>query len=103
MHLTETNLEYDGSITIDKELMEMADIWPYERVQVLNYVNGNRLETYVIPGERSSGLCCLNGPAALKGKVGDRITVISYTLSNKPVKPTIIATDSKNKFKKRLS
>lgn len=76
--VTEANLQYVGSITIDEDLMEAADILENEKVQVVNINNGERLETYVIKGERGSGSVCLNGPAARKAAVGDVIIIISY-------------------------
>lgn len=76
--VTEANLHYMGSITLDPELMEAADILAHERVQVLDVDNGARLETYAIPGTRGSGEVCLNGPAARCVQVGDTIIVISY-------------------------
>lgn len=78
MKVTEANLHYEGSITIDQELLDKAGILPYEKVQVLNITNGSRLETYTIPGERGSRVCCLNGAAARLTQVGDRIIVIAY-------------------------
>jgi len=76
--VTEANLHYIGSITIDAGLMEQAGLMPYERVQVLNVCNSSRLETYVIPGECGSGVICLNGPAAYHARPGDLVIVISY-------------------------
>jgi aspartate 1-decarboxylase len=78
MKVTEANLHYEGSITIDQDLLDEAGILPYEKVQVLNITNGSRLETYTISGERGSRVCCLNGAAARLTQVGDRIIVISY-------------------------
>lgn len=76
--ITEANLNYVGSITIDEDLIEAANIIENEKVQVVNVNNGERLETYVIKGKRGSGICCLNGPAARKGMVGDLVVIISY-------------------------
>ena len=76
--LTATDLEYEGSITLDRSLMDAADLRPWEKVQVLNLSNGERLETYVIEGPRGSGEVQLNGPAARLGVPGDRIIVVSY-------------------------
>lgn len=76
--VTEANLQYVGSITIDEDLMEASNIIENEKVQVVNINNGERLETYVIKGERGSGEICLNGPAARKATVGDVIIIISY-------------------------
>src|SRR5699024_2851543 len=78
MKVTEANLHYEGSITIDADLLDEAGILPYEKVQVVNITNGARLETYTIPGEAGSRVCCLNGAAARKTQVGDRIIVIAY-------------------------
>lgn len=78
MVVTEANLMYEGSITIDQDLLDQAQLLPYEKVQVLNITNGQRLETYTIPGERGSRVCCLNGAAARLNQIGDRIIVIAY-------------------------
>ena len=76
--VTEANLNYEGSITIDQELMEAADILPYEQVHVLDVDNGARLVTYAIEGERGSGVICINGAAARLVSEGDRVIIISY-------------------------
>jgi len=76
--VTEANLNYIGSITIDRDLMDAANIIANEKVQVVNVNNGSRIETYVIEGGRGTAVCCLNGPAARHGQVGDIIIVISY-------------------------
>lgn len=76
--VTDANLQYVGSITIDEDLMEAADIIENEKVQVLNLSNGERLETYVIKGKRGSGEICMNGPAARKAVVGDVVIILSY-------------------------
>lgn len=78
--VTEANLQYVGSITIDEALMEAANMIEYEKVQVVNVDNGARLETYIIKGKRNSGVICLNGPAARLVAVGDIIIIISYGL-----------------------
>ena len=92
--ITEANLHYIGSITIDEDLMEAANIIENEKVQVLNIDNGERLETYVIRGTRGSGMICMNGPAARKISVGDTVIVISYASMDfeaaKKYKPVII-------------
>ncbi len=92
--VTEANLDYVGSITIDEDLMDAANIIEYEKVHVVNLNNGERLETYVIKGERGSGSIGMNGPAARKVMVGDVIIIISYALLDfneaKTHKPTII-------------
>jgi len=78
--VTEANLQYIGSVTIDTELMEAADILPNEKVQIVNNNNGARFETYVIPGARNSGTICLNGSAARQVQVGDQVIIISYAV-----------------------
>ena len=78
--VTEANLQYVGSVTIDTELMEAADILPNEKVQIVNNNNGARFETYVIPGARKSGTICLNGSAARQVQVGDQVIIISYAV-----------------------
>lgn len=76
--VTEANLHYVGSLTVDAALMEAADLAPHEQVQIVNVTNGERLVTYVIPGERGSGVICLNGAAARRAQVGDTVIIISY-------------------------
>ena len=78
--VTEANLKYVGSVTIDEDLMDAANIIQNEKVQIVNVNNGERFETYVIKGKRNSGVLCLNGPAARKVQVGDVVIVISYAL-----------------------
>jgi len=101
--ITETNLHYPGSITIDEELLVAADIMPNERVQIVNLNNGSRVETYVMPGERGSGKICLNGAAARWGQEGDLVIIISYCLMTdeevKNYQPKIITVDEGNKLK----
>jgi aspartate 1-decarboxylase len=98
--ITEANLYYEGSFTIDEDLMDEADFLPYEKVAVVNINNGERFETYVIPGKRGSRVFCLNGAAARKGTVGDDVIIISYMNLEpeelKDYKPTIILVDSNN-------
>lgn len=99
--ITEANLNYVGSITIDEDLMEAANLIENEKVQVVNVNNGERLETYVIRGKRSSGICCLNGPAARRGMAGDIVVIISYALMDfetaKTFKPWIVFPKEGNK------
>lgn len=101
--VTEANLSYVGSITIDEALMEEAHLIENEKVQVLNANNGERLETYVIKGERDSGVICLNGPAARKASVGDVVVIISYCAMDfeeaKHFKPWILFPDENNRIK----
>ena len=78
LRVTEANLYYEGSITVDRELLDTAGLLPYEKVQVVNVNNGNRLQTYTIPGESGERTVCLNGPAARLAEVGDEVIVIAY-------------------------
>ena len=102
--VTQAELFYEGSITIDKNLLEAANIIPYERVQVLNFNNGSRLDTYTIEGSAGSGTICLNGPAARLGTVGDEVIIISYTQMSdedaKKHKPRVVLVDKQNKITK---
>ncbi len=92
--VTDAKLNYVGSITIDEDLMEAADIYTNEKVQIVNNNNGERLETYVIPGPRGSGVICLNGAAARLVQPGDKIIIITYALLDskeaKSFKPTVV-------------
>ncbi|BDS14319.1 aspartate 1-decarboxylase [Aureispira anguillae] len=98
--VTEANLNYVGSITIDEDLMEASNIMEGERVQIVNNNNGERLETYVIKGERGSGVICLNGAAARKCEVGDIVIIIAYAFMSpeeiKGFEPTIIFPNAQN-------
>ena len=100
--ITEANLNYVGSLTLDESLMDAANMIEYEKIQVVNVNNGERLETYVIRGKRGSGICCLNGPAARKGMVGDVVVVISYATMDfenaKSFKPWIVFPKEGNKI-----
>jgi len=101
--ITDAQLHYVGSITLDETLMKAANLIENEKVHVLNINNGERLETYVIKGEKDSGVVCLNGPAARKAVVGDTVVVISYAIMDfeeaKTFKPQIIFPNEKNKLK----
>lgn len=100
--ITQAELHYVGSITIDEVLMEAANLIEGEKVQVVNISNGERLETYVIRGERNSGTICLNGPAARKAQVGDLVIILSYASLDfeeaKTFKPWIIFPDPDNRL-----
>jgi len=104
--ITEACLHYIGSITIDEDLLEASGIIENQRVQVVNVTNGERLETYVIVGERGSGVICLNGAAARRCQVGDKVIVIAYGLFNeeeiKSLKPRIVFVDERNKITRVL-
>jgi aspartate 1-decarboxylase len=96
--VTEANLEYIGSITIDEDLMEKIDLWEGQKVLVVSNTSGSRLETYVIKGERGSGTICMNGAAAHLIKKGEEIIIIGFIFSEKPVEPKCILVDKKNNF-----
>ncbi|MES2796342.1 MAG: aspartate 1-decarboxylase [Bacteroidota bacterium] len=100
--ITQAELNYVGSVTIDEELMEAANLIENEKVQIVNNNNGERFETYVIPGERHSGTVCLNGAAARRAEVGDIVIIISYGVMTqeeaKTYKPKLIFPDSNNKL-----
>jgi aspartate 1-decarboxylase len=78
IHVTEARLDYVGSLTVDRDLMDAAGLYEHEKILCADVENGNRFETYVIPGQRGSGVCCLNGAAAHMGKVGDRLIVMAF-------------------------
>lgn len=103
--VTDSNLEYEGSLTIDPVLIEAAGMLPYEQVSVSNLNNGERFETYVIPGKRGAGEMVLNGPTARKGVKGDRIIVFCYESFSeeelKTYKPRIVLVDNNNQVKEK--
>jgi aspartate 1-decarboxylase len=100
--ITEANLNYVGSLTLDEDLMEAANLIEHEKVQIVNVNNGERIETYLIKGKRGSGVCCLNGPAARRGAAGDVVIIIAYcTLSfeeAKQFKPWLVFPKDGNKL-----
>ncbi len=101
--VTDSNLHYEGSITIDEKLMEMADIVPYEQVDIYNVTSGERFHTYAIKGEKDSGVICINGAAAHKAKKGDIIIIVTYAdFEEKELesfKPKKVYADELNKVK----
>ena len=103
--ITEADLNYEGSITIDSRLMEAADLLPFERIMVYNISNGSRFDTYVIEGERGSGSICLNGAAARKGSPGDLIIIAFYAVYSKDeiarCKSIVVWVQAKMMFKHR--
>ena len=100
--VTEANLHYVGSITIDAAVLEAANMIENEKVQILNINNGERFDTYIIEGERNSGVICLNGPAARKVQVGDVVIVVSYCTMDfevaKKYKPVVVHPDENNRL-----
>ena len=105
--ITESNLHYEGSMTIDQDLMEAADIIPYEQIQVYNIANGERFATYALEGPRGSGVICLNGAAARKGAVGDLIIITTYaTYEGAELElhqPKVVMVDRHNRLKNTTS
>ena len=101
--VTDSNLDYQGSVTIDEGLLEKAGIIPYEQVDIYNITNGERFTTYAIVGPRSSGVICVNGAAAHKAKRGDLVIIVSYgTFEDKELKgfePKVVFVDEKNRMK----
>lgn len=100
--ITEANLNYVGSLTLDEDLMDAANMIEHEKITVVNANNGERLETYLIKGERGSGVCCLNGPAARRGLAGDVVIIISYASMDfetaKSFKPWIVFPKENNRL-----
>jgi aspartate 1-decarboxylase len=96
--VTEADVAYVGSITIDEELMEKAELWPGQKVLVVSNTSGVRLETYVIPGARDSGLIGMNGAAAHLIGVGEEIIIMGFELSEQPVTPRMILVNGENEF-----
>ncbi|HEY0234317.1 MAG TPA: aspartate 1-decarboxylase [Afipia sp.] len=101
--VTEANLAYIGSITIDKELIERAGLWVGERVLVVSNTSGARLETYVIEGPRHSGAICMNGAAAHLIKQGDQVIIMGFELVQAPIEPKVILVDANNRFARDLT
>lgn len=103
--ITEANLYYEGSVTLDMDLVDAADLVAYERVQVVNINNGSRLESYILPGERGSGVLALNGAAARQGQVGDRVILISYAHYEESEidghEPRVVFVDENNRILER--
>ncbi|MEI6831334.1 MAG: aspartate 1-decarboxylase [Candidatus Omnitrophota bacterium] len=101
--VTDANLYYEGSITIDALLIQAADILEYEKVEVLNLNNGQRIETYVIKGKPGSGVVCLNGPAARGACPGDQVIIVSYVSLldkvAKKIKPKVVKVNARNQLK----
>lgn len=100
--VTEANLAYIGSITIDKDLMERVGLWVGEKVLVVSNTSGARLETYTIEGKPGSGTICMNGAAAHLIKAGEEIIVMGFELADQPLVPSIILVDKNNRFVRNL-
>ena len=100
--VTSANLDYIGSITIDRDLLDKVDLWSGQKVLVVSNTSGSRLETYIIPGERESGIICMNGACAHLIKEQEQIIIMGFELSSKPIVPKCILVDKNNKFQKNL-
>lgn len=104
--VTDANLDYEGSLTVDKTLMQEVGLYPFERVMVYNINNGERFDTYVIEGPADSGIIGLNGAAARKGMAGDLVIIVSYALypaeELRNYEPKIVVLDRDNRIKKRI-
>ncbi len=102
--ITQADLHYEGSLTVDQELLDAAQMIPYEMVKVYNVDNGERFETYVIPGPRHSGVICLNGAAARKGMVGDLLIIVTQCVLDQAEaakhEPVVVLVDKQNRIKK---
>ena len=97
-YVTHTNADYIGSIALDRDLMEKADLWEYEKVLVCDVTNGNRWETYVLPAERESGTVSVQGAGAKLCEKGDCVIILSFEASDVPVEPKMILVDRDNRF-----
>ena len=104
--VTEANLDYEGSLTVDLELMEAAGLAPYEKIDVYNITNGNRFSTYLIQGPRHSGVICVNGAAAHLSRAGDKVIITGYGLATeeevKHHRPRVVLVDESNRIKQIL-
>jgi aspartate 1-decarboxylase len=96
--VTDANPDYVGSITIDEDLLQRADIWPGEKVLLTDIENGARFETYTVAGKAGSGTICLNGSAARLVKKGDKIIIMAFEYSDMPLAPKVVLVDENNKF-----
>jgi len=101
--VTQTRVDYEGSITVDIDLLEKAGIWVGEKVQIANVTNGNRFETYALEGDRLSGMIALNGAAAHLGSVNDKIIIMGYELTDEPIKAKVVTVDENNKAVKEFT
>jgi aspartate 1-decarboxylase len=100
--VTEANLDYIGSITIDSDLLDRVDLWPGEKVLVVSNTSGARLETYVIPGPRGSGTVCMNGACSHLIKAGEELIIMGFELTEKPIESKAILVDHTNRILKDL-
>ncbi len=101
--VTERRLDYEGSITIDIDLLERSGLWVGEKVLIADVNNGNRFETYTLPGERGSGIISLNGAAAHLCELGDKIIIMGFEITDEPVNAKVLLVDDNNKVKRELT
>ena len=100
--VTETRLDYEGSITVDQDLLDRAGIWVGEKVTVADVNNGNRFDTYTLPGERGSGIIAVNGAAAHLVSKGDLVILMAYELVDEPIRAKVLLVDSENRVAREL-
>jgi len=100
--VTEARLDYKGSITIDQDLLDKVDLWPGQKVLVVSNTSGARLETYIIPGDRDSGVICMNGACAHLIKEKEEVIIIGFEMAQAPINPKCILVDQNNRFKEDL-
>lgn len=100
--VTDANIDYVGSVTIDQDLMDRSGIRKGELVHIWNVENGNRWETYAIPGARRSGTICINGAAAHLCKAGDKVIIVSFVLTDEEISPNLILVDENNMFLRKM-
>ncbi len=101
--VTEARLDYEGSITIDADLIDRSGLWVGEKVTVADVDNGARFETYVLPGERGSGIIALNGAAARLANIGDKVIIMGYELTDEPISARVLLVDMHNKVRKEFN
>lgn len=97
-YITDANPDYVGSVIIDRELMEKIDLWEYEKVMICDVTNGNRWETYVLPGDRGSGTVSVQGAGAKLCQIDDCVIILSFEVSDEPIKPKMILVNRENQF-----
>lgn len=101
--VTETRVDYEGSITVDEDLLDRAGIWVGEKVTVADVDNGSRFETYTLPGKRGSGVVAINGAAARLCSQGDRVIIMGYELVDEPIRATVLLVDGENRVARELT
>ena len=100
--VTETRLDYEGSITIDQDLVDGCGMWVGEKVTIADVDNGNRFETYILPGKRGSGIIAINGAAAHLCNEGDKVIIMGYELTDEPIQAKVLLVDSDNRVTREL-